>query len=461
MATAGHGSYLGIRTTARNSASSQTATAARSRAGRLGCLVLCGVALACGGFLDARGAEPLTKPAKITFDEAGALVVDGQKVFPIALTIIPPPEAKAPDGKPAYAAFRDGGALFMRTGGPHWDAARLETELQYQEAAAKFGMRCCPWMGWDLCNIKPGNTKVEQQLRDIVSKLKDSPGMGLWKGADEPEWGKKSPEAVANSARIIHELDPNHPIWLVQAPRGTVESLKRYDAGWDVGGIDIYPVSYPPGRHTIAANKDLSMVGDFTRMMRAAAGPKPFWMTLQIAFSGTTPPKGIIRFPTCHEERFMAYEAIINGSRGLTFFGGGLLPTLNARDRELGWNWTYWERVLKPLLAEFRAGSPTEAALLAPDSRLELKLAGVKGPNGEKNPDASVIEYLVREVGEDLYLFACKKEGPTIEVRFTGLPPSCGSGQVVFEEPRTVIAKAGSFADWFAPYDVHVYRFKK
>ncbi len=406
-------------------------------------------------------AEPLTRPARITFDPAGALVVDGRKVFPINLTVIPPPDAKAPNGKPAYAEFCDGGALFMRTGGPRWNDLALETELRYQKAAARNGMRCCPWMGWDLCVIKPGDDAREQQLRKVINKLKNSPGMGLWKGADEPEWGKQSPTAVDNTARIIHEADPNHPIWLVQAPRGTVESLKRYADGWDVGGIDIYPVSYPPGRHTEAANKQLSMVGDFTRMMRAVATPKPFWMTIQIAYSGTTPPKGIIRFPSFFDQRFMAYEAIINGSRGLTFFGGGLLPTLNDRDRRLGWNWTYWERVLKPLLEEFRAGSPIEAALVAPDSKLELKVTGEKGAGGVKNPDATAMEYLVREVGDDIYLLACKKEGPTIQVRFQGLPAKCATGHVLFEEPRLVEAKDGSFTDWFAQYDVHVYRFKR
>ena len=79
-----------------------------------------------------RAAQPLSQPAKLAFDPAGALVVDGQKVFPIALTIIPPPEAKAPNGQPAYAEFRDGGALFMRSGGPHWDEQVLESEVQRQ-----------------------------------------------------------------------------------------------------------------------------------------------------------------------------------------------------------------------------------------------------------------------------------------------------------------------------------------
>ncbi len=419
-----------------------------------------GTAVVCALLACATAAEPLQKPARITIDPCGALVVDGQKVFPVNLTVIPPPDAKAPNGKPAYEEFRDGGAMFMRTGGPNWDDRTVEQELRYQEAAAKGGMRCCPWLGWELCNIKAGDQKREQQLRAVIDRLKASPGMGLWKGADEPEWGKKPPADVANTARIIHEADPDHPIWLVQAPRGTVESLKRYDAGWDIGGIDIYPVSYPPGRHTVEANKQLSMVGDFTRMIRDVAGPKPFWMTLQIAFSGTTPPKGIIRFPSFFDQRFMAYEAIINGSRGLSFFGGGLLPTLNERDHRLGWNWTYWEKVMKPLLQELGSGSPIEPALVAPDSKRAITVAGEKSPRSSIVPDASPIEFLAREVGDDFYLLACMKEGPGIQVRFSGLPESCATGQVVFEEPREVTAKNGSFTDWFVQYDVHVYRFK-
>jgi len=405
--------------------------------------------------------EPLTTPARITFDPAGVLLIDGQKVFPITLTIIPPPDASAPNGKHAFEEFRDGGALFMRTGSPRWDDKTVETELQYQQTAAKYGMRCSPWLGWDLANVKPGDQQRETQLRNLVDRFKNAPGLGLWKGADEPDWGKKAPAHVANTARIIHELDPNHPIWLVQAPRGTVASLKRYDAGWDVGGIDIYPVSYPPGRHTELPNKELSMVGDFTRFMRQVAGPKPFWMTLQIAFSGTTPPKGIIRFPTSFEQRFITYEAIINGARGLTYFGGGLRPTLNARDRKLGWNWTYWNRVLKPLLHELGPQSPLHPALLAPDSKRTITVAGVKNPRTGTVPDPDPIEFLAREVGDDFYLLACMKEGPTIHVRFSGLPEACATGSVLFEEPREIQAKDGSFADWFAPHDVHLYRFTR
>ena len=431
-------------------------------------------------------AEALTKPAKITLDESGVLVVDGKKIFPINLTVVPGPDAKAPSGRPAYAEFADAGIFSMRSGGPQFD---VEREKAMQAAAAAAGMRCSPWLGWELSNFDRDDAKKEAQLKQIIDTFKVSPGMGMWKGADEPEWGNShnpknaTPEMVANVARIIHENDPDHPIWLVQAPRGTVESLKRYDAGWDVGGIDIYPVSYPPGVHTVGKNKELSMVGDFTRMMGEVAGKKPFWMTLQIAFSGVVKPGKTLRMPTFPEQRFMAYEAIINGSRGLTYFGGGLPQTLNERDKPLGFNWTYWDKIMRPLLDEIGPKSPIIEALIAPDSKLKLTVAAeapakrqmatkdeemTKNPIGPKTfvqdetgTDVSTMEFLVREVGQDVYVLACKKEGPTLHVRFSGLPSECTTGHVMFEEPRKVEASNGSFTDWFGPFEVHVYRFSR
>ena len=53
-----------------------------------------GMALLAAGLCgSARAAQPLTKPAKITFDQAGVLLVDGVKRFPIGLTIVPGPDA--------------------------------------------------------------------------------------------------------------------------------------------------------------------------------------------------------------------------------------------------------------------------------------------------------------------------------------------------------------------------------
>src|SRR3954471_13723511 len=71
------------------------------------------------GFLcSVQAAPPLKKPARISLDPAGVLVVDGEKKFPTNLTVVPGPEAKAPNGRQAYAEFADSGITFMRSGVP-------------------------------------------------------------------------------------------------------------------------------------------------------------------------------------------------------------------------------------------------------------------------------------------------------------------------------------------------------
>lgn len=437
---------------------------------------------------NAFAAEPLTKPSKITLDENGVLVVDGTKTFPLTLTIVPGPEAKAPSGKQAYAEFADAGVMFMRSGGPSWSPEQIEKEKAMQAAAAAGGMRCCPWLGWDLAELEPGDAQAEAKLKKVVEMFRESPGLGLWKGADEPDWGnsnnpkKGKPKQIAHAAKIIRENDANHPIWLVQAPRGTVQSLKRYHDGWDVGGIDIYPISYPPGVHTLKPNKNLSMVGDYSQMMREVAQGKPFWMTLQIAFSGVVKPGRTLRFPTFPEQRFMAYQSIINGARGLVYFGGGLPQTHSERDKPYGFNWTYFDKVMRPLFEEVGPKSPILPALIAADSKLKMSVKAEKPPKrtvankaeevdkkdasketiqDETSTDVSGVEFVVREVGSDVYVLACKREGATIHVRFSGLPAECTTGSVVFEEPRTVAAEKGSFTDWFGPNEVHVYKFSR
>ena len=90
------------------------------------------------------------------------------------------------------------------------------------------------------------------------------------------------------------------------------------------------------------------------------------------------------------------------------------------------------------------------AALCAPVSKLPVK---VKGEG---------IEFAVREVGKDLYLLACCREPrKTAEVEFTGLPKELTVGDVLYESPRKVTAKDGAMKDWFAPWEVHVYKFSR
>jgi hypothetical protein len=67
----------------------------------------------------------------------------------------------------------------------------------------------------------------------------------------------------------------------------------------------------------------------------------------------------------------------------------------------------------------------------------------------------------VREVGREVFIIACKREGETVQAKFTGLPEVEEVVQVLYEEPRTVKVAGGVLADWFAPFDVHVYQLRR
>jgi hypothetical protein len=388
------------------------------------------------------------KPSRTEINSDMVLNIDGQKIFPIGFTMPPPPDGRTPEGKNGIAELAEAGATFLRTGaqGGPWDDATIAREEQYERAAARYGLHCLPF----LRELAVATNKAsEAKLRQVLEHFKDNPGLGAWKGADEPEWGKCPLPSLVQAYRVIKEVDPNHPLVTIQAPRGTVESLRRYNVATDITGADIYPVSYPPGIHSLLPNRSISLVGDHTRiMMDVAEGKLPVWMVLQISWSGVLKPGKTLRFPAFPEERFMTYEAIIDGARGLLYFGGANEKAMSAPDRELGWNWTFWKRVLRPVIEEIGSKSPLYPALVAADSPLPITVS-----------DAANMEFRARQVGDALFLMACKRGGDTAEVTFRGLPPSAGDGEVLYEAPRSVQSRHGEFTDWFGPFEVHVYRF--
>ena len=102
------------------------------------------------------------------------------------------------------------------------------------------------------------------------------------------------------------------------------------------------------------------------------------------------------------------------------------------------------------MIEEIGDRSPLAAAICAPSSKLPIHAEG------------EGIEWCVREVGKDVFILACCREPQkTAQIQFTGLPPEVRVGEVMYESPRTVVAKNGAFTDWFAPWEVHVYRFTR
>jgi hypothetical protein len=413
----------------------------------------------------------------VAIDSTGCLLIDGQKVFPIGLSEAPQVDGKTHDGRDAWAEVASAGANFVRTGLRDWSLPQIDSQILAErarmDAAAAHGMYCWPRLGnaGDLPPATGGQPSVKEQLLvKIANGLKTHPALGAYKGVDEPAWGGVPPDGLARARTKLRTIDPDHPVVITQAPLGSGASLVPYRPAFDITGADIYPVAYPLGQHSDLPNKDISVVGDVTKKMVAAAGGKPIWMTLQIAWSGISPnqqrPDLVPRFPTLQEERFMAYQAIVDGARGLVFFGGQLTQVMRPRDAQLGWNWTFWELVLRPLLVELTSPSVLPA-LIAPVAQSAVTAT------------AADIELTARRSGNFLYVIGVRRGGTTSRVTFSGLPPKQGGallmvGQVMFEyaqdplpppiQPdkqqfRYVQVQNGSFKDWFGPHDVHVYRF--
>jgi len=383
--------------------------------------------------------------ANVSISDDGRLLVDGTPTFFIAFSPGPPVDLRTPEGGDGWAEMAEGGMLVVR-GDSHygdWTAEYVAAFGPYLDAAHARGVFVFPKLREMVELHHPGR---REQLIEFVERYRDHPAIMFWKSADEPEWCKIPVEPLVEAYGLIRRLDPRHPVWICHAPRGTLRTLRPYNPACDVLSTDIYPVSEPPGKHSLGENKGLSMVGDYTkRTVALSGGGKMVFMVLQVCWSGVLPKPdrvNLLVFPTFREERYMMYQAIICGANSVSFFGMPL--GLSGRDAELGWNWTYWRGVLKPLLAEVKPGSELYPALVAPESNYGLSFTG-----------SPQIEARWKEVGPYLYILAAAREGKTRKVRFTGV----GDGEVaVLFENRTLKAASGSFIDDFVEHDVHVYR---
>lgn len=386
----------------------------------------------------------LGSPTKATIDDQNRFLMNGKSWFPMCFSPGPPPlGAKDPTGRDALAALAEGGIDSFRVHSGPWTPGQEEECQQYMDWLAAHGMYAFfNLREFSVFSAKEDSTRPER-LGKIIEQFKDHPALAMWKCMDEPAWSNQSIDGLAASYKFIKQADPNHPVWMAHAPRNTVEILRNYCKYCDATGLDIYPIGIPMGSLSHLPNKDLSMVGDYCDYISAAVdGKKPFIMVLQVCWSGVMPPHTLV-FPSFHQERYMAYQAIIKGARGLFFFGMNLC--LEGRDAELGYNWTFWNEVMRPLLREIGEGSELHQALLAPDSKIPLKVSGA--------PD---IEFTAREIGPFLYILAAKREGSPALVRFSSEVLN-GEIEVMFEG-RTLQAHSGLLADRFERNDVHVYK---
>jgi hypothetical protein len=397
------------------------------------------------------------RPATTTFDRTGTIQFDGRPTFPIVLSPGPPLGSTTPWGTEGLAETTAAGVNMFRTGvGGIWTADDLKTALAWDRAAAALHAYTWPNLGGYSVAL-PGSPE-DAGLAQVVNTLTNDPSgsaIAMWKGRDEPYWSNVAPANLQFAyCRVTSRGDPSwcdgevpldpSQLWVtIEAPRGTVADLAPYSTVTDIHGVDIYPVTFGN------PEPNLQRVGRWTANLAIASPLAPVWTTLQICASGSyDKTTGAFILPTFQQERYMAYDAILNGAKALTFYGGSNAGCFSASDAQSGWNWTFWQSVLKPLVEQLSASSKIAPALVNP-ARTPSVTTGGAGVETALRQGTSV---------DDLWLIAARNGPGTRTVTFRGLPHWVHRGSV-YTEDRTVFAAAGSFQDRFSQWDVHVYHF--
>ncbi|MCA1902358.1 MAG: hypothetical protein LDL53_09120 [Candidatus Hydrogenedens sp.] len=232
--------------------------------------------------------------------------------------------------------------------------------------------------------------KLKEDLTTKLQKAIEFYSKGLWaegEGIVEQIWqrlGETSPfanysmadierfkadelEKLHQAYQIIKEVDPKHPVWANHAPRNSMESLRKFSACADIVGCDIYPVPmHPKLRHSDLMDQTMASVGAYTRRMQEIDPQKPVWMVIQgfdwgmlqgdVYERSGSEQKGF-RPPTLNEIRFMGFDCIVNGARGILFWGTHYVP----RDMQL-WSdlLTFAKEIksLQPVLSAEDASQP-------------------------------------------------------------------------------------------------------
>jgi hypothetical protein len=384
-------------------------------------------------------------------DAHGTVLIDGNKVFPIVLAKGPERGSTTPSGADALDEVVGAGVNVFKVGPasrPWWPDDKADAAAWDQEAAER---GVYTWVNLaTIADAEPGKLK-DTRLREVVNLLENDPALAMWKGADEPWLAGFATEeleyayCVSTSVGVpswCQEPVDNAHLWVtIQAPRGTADDLEPYSAVTDIHGVDDYPVTYDD------QDPNLHEVGEWTQRIASVTPNQAVWTTLQVCASGSSGPDGQFVLPTKKQERYMIYDAILNGARSLAFYGGNIDRCWTDTDAQLRWNWTFWNTVLKELVQEINAGSQIARALVDPGSTQVLA-----------SSDAATQAISREGANGDLWVIAARSGTGSSQVTISGLPSGRTSG-TVYTEGRAIPAADGSFTDTFDQWDVHVYRF--
>ena len=333
-----------------------------------------------------------------------SLLVDGEPFFPIGLYWL-----RAEDLGPMRRLHFNSGDYFYKLRG--------EEVASLMDAAAVEGMQIL------LELTEYARRQPEPDYRAIaalVKRYRRHPALLAWYLVDEPAETKMAPASALAIYELIRELDPYHPVYLVNNRSRTYAA---YSDASDILAIDVYPIpNYP-----------ITQVGDYMQQARwTSLGRKPVWLIAQ-AFGGV---EHWARSPTASELRNMIYQGLVGGAKGVLFY-----RYCQENERHIQ-PLALWREVQR-LAAELTELGPV---LLQEEYSLEVQ------------PTDAEIKVAIKEYKRDFYVLAVNvAEDPRrLDLRLAGLPPM-GRAEVLHGQAVPTLAK-GRLAAELGPLGTAVFR---
>lgn len=267
----------------------------------------------------------------------GFLHKNGKKLFPIGMYELPKSDAE-------LERLAQSGINIVRVGSA--------TDLDRVHSAKLYG-----WLSL------PVHNGATPQLREKILAVKDHPALALWEGPDEiiwnftaysgleksvgvkrDDWWKQRPNAVEYSSgqakvilpnireaiKMVRDLDDqDRQFWINEARFSDPVYVRQYMDFIDITGCDDYPVrdSSPP--------EAINRMGGTTERWKQIARGKPVYMVLQ-AFSWSeldkNPNERKPFYPSFNQSRFMAYDVIVRGAKGIMYWGSHYLKSEKFRE---------------------------------------------------------------------------------------------------------------------------------
>ncbi|MCS7024489.1 MAG: hypothetical protein NZV14_06785 [Bryobacteraceae bacterium] len=313
-------------------------------------------------------------------------------------------------------------------------------------------------------------TASSDQVRKKVAELADHPALAVWEGPDEMiwnftafsglypkvhsepgEWQRQTPNALAyaraqgsrvlaafrDSVRQLRQLDPhNRPLWLNEAAESDVKYIREILPELQVLGADLYPIR--------STGSEPAAVGDVTRRYVKIAKGRPVWMVLQ-GFSWHVFPerKRSELYPSFLETRFMAWDAIVNGARGVLYWGTVYIPQQGEAFRQSLYAMAAELAALQAFLRAPNAGQPA-VELIESNPGLHSGERGVKAMLRQADQD-----WLLAVVNED--------SRPHLAVDISGLHALEGRKLELLYEDDAELVQEGSILVRMRPLEVKLY----